>query len=44
MRGLGLSFTKPGGTWRKWDRCLCFCCGGVSDFGGSGWAAAWDRV
>ena len=33
VRGLGLGFTNPGGTWGK---CLCFGCGGV------GWAA-WAR-
>ena len=34
VRGLGLSFTNPGGTWRKWG--LCFGCGGVSDGEGGG--------
>ena len=24
VRGLGLGFTNPGGTWGKWDMCLCF--------------------
>ena len=28
-RGLGLDFTNPGGTWGKWDMCLCFGCRGV---------------
>ena len=27
--GLVLGFTNPGGTWGKWDMCLCFGCGGV---------------
>ena len=22
VRGLGLGFTNPGGTWGKWDRCV----------------------
>ena len=29
LRGLDLGFVNPGGTWGKWDMCLCFCCGGV---------------
>ena len=29
LRGLGLGFTNPGGTWGKWDMCLCFNCGGT---------------
>ena len=24
VTGLGLGFTNPGGTWGKWDMCLCF--------------------
>ena len=28
MTGLGLVFTNSGGTWGKWDMCLCFGCGG----------------
>ena len=24
VRGLGMGFTNPGGTWGKWDICLCF--------------------
>ena len=43
MRGLGLDFTNPGGTWGKWNMCLCFGCGGVGgvfglvqDLGGQG--------
>ena len=43
VRGLGLGFTNSGGTWGKWEMCLCFGCGGVSGVGGSGWAA-WARV
>ena len=34
VRGLGLGFANPGGTWIKWDMCLCFCCGGVGGVGG----------
>ena len=34
VRGLGLGFTNPGGTWGKWDMCLCFGCGGMG--GGMG--------
>ena len=33
-RGLGLGFANPGGTWGKWDVCLCFGCGGVGGVGG----------
>ena len=29
MTGLNLGFTNSGGTWGKWDMCLCFGCGGV---------------
>ena len=29
MTGLGLGFTNYGGTWGKWDMCLCFGCSGV---------------
>ena len=32
--GLGLGFTNSGGTWVKWDMCLCFGCGGVGGVGG----------
>ena len=28
MRGLGLGFTNPVGTWGVLDVCLCFGCGG----------------
>ena len=38
MTALGLGFTNSGGTWVKWDMCLCFGCGGVSGVGESGWA------
>ena len=31
---LGLGFTNSGGTWGKWDMCLCFGCGGVGGVGG----------
>ena len=34
MTGLGLGFTNCGGTWGKWDMCLCFGCGGVGGVGG----------
>ena len=34
LRGLGLGFANPGGTWGKWDVCLCFGCGGVDGVGG----------
>ena len=36
VRELGLGFTNPGGTWAKWDICLCFGCGGVVGVGGVG--------
>ena len=36
VTGLGLGFTKSGGTWGKWDMCLCFGCSGVGGVGG-GW-------
>ena len=26
VTGLGLGFTNSGGTWGKWDMCLCFGC------------------
>ena len=31
---MGLGFTNSGGTWGKWDMCLCFGCGGVGGVGG----------
>ena len=34
MKGLGLDFTNPVGTWGVLDVCLCFGCGGV---GGVDW-------
>ena len=34
MRGLGLGFTNPVGTWRMLDVCLCLGCGGVGGVGG----------
>ena len=34
VTGLGLGFTNSGGTWGKWDICLCFICGGVGGVGG----------
>ena len=34
VTGLGLGFTNSGGTWGKWDMCLCFGCGGVGGVGG----------
>ena len=33
VRGLGLDFTNPGGTWGKWDMCQCYGCGGVGGVG-----------
>ena len=34
VTGLGLGFTNSGGTWGKWDMCLCFVCGSVGGWGG----------
>ena len=34
VTGLCLGFTNSGGTWGKWDICLCFVCGGVGGVGG----------
>ena len=34
LRGLGLGIANPGGTWGKWDVCLCFGCDGVGGVGG----------
>ena len=34
VTGLGLGFTNSGGTWGKWDMCLCFSCSGVGGVGG----------
>ena len=39
VTGLGLSFTNSGGTWRRWDMCLCFGCGGVGVGIGGEWMA-----
>ena len=33
VTGLGLGFTNSGGTWGKWDMCLCFGCGGADVVG-----------
>ena len=41
MRGLGLGFTNPGGTWGKWDMCLCFGCGSVGGRLGPGSGSVW---
>ena len=49
MRGWGLGFGNPGGTWGKWDMSLYFGCGGVGGvrgvggLWGSGWAT-WDII
>ena len=45
VTGLGLGFTNSGGTWGKWDMCLCFGCGGVGGEwvgGGVVWARVWE--
>ena len=46
MRGLGLGFTNLVGTWGKWDRCLCFGCGGVGvgRLGPGSWRVGWCYV
>ena len=31
LRALGLGFTNPGGTWGKWDMCVCFVFSGVGE-------------
>ena len=36
VTGLGLGLTNSGGTWGKWDMCLCFGCGDVGGVGGVG--------
>ena len=46
LRGLGLGFANPGGTWRKWGMCFgcggCWwCCRGV---GGAALAIVWKGV
>ena len=38
VTGLGLGFNNSGGTWGKWDMCLCFGCGGV------GWGRVGGRL
>ena len=45
MKGLGLGFTNPVGTWGVLDVYLCFGCGGVGrglgpGSGGMGWCYA----
>ena len=42
MRGLGLGFTNPVGTWGVLDVCLCFGCGGVGGVGGE-WVEGMDQ-
>ena len=39
MRGLGLGFTTPVGTWGMLDVCLCLGCGGV----GGEWLGGLDQ-
>ena len=39
----GLGYISSGGTWGKWDMCLCFGCGCLGGIGGSGWSA-WAKV
>ena len=39
MRGLGLGFTNPVGTWGVLDVYLCFGCGGV----GGEWVGCLDQ-
>ena len=39
MRGLGLGFTNPVGTWGVFDMCLCLDCGGV----GGEWVGGFDQ-
>ena len=34
VTGFGLGSNNSGGTWGKWDMCLCFGCGGVGGVGG----------
>ena len=43
VTGLGLGFTNSGGTWRNWDMCLCFGCGGAERewVGGLGQGLGW---
>ena len=45
VTGLGLDFTNSGGTWGKWDMCLCFGCGGVeSEWVGGVGQGGWGDV
>ena len=39
VTGFGLCFTNYGGTWEKWDMCLCFVAVVWVVLGESGWAA-----
>ena len=44
VRGLGLGFTKPGGTGES-GMCVCFGCGVVGSVGGRGvWRTVWARI
>ena len=42
VTGLGLGLTNSGGTWGKWDMCLCFGCGGVGGVGEE-WVGGLDQ-
>ena len=42
MRGLGLGFTNPVGTWGVLDVCLCLGCGGVGGVGRE-WVGGLDQ-
>ena len=46
MRGLGLGFTNPVGTWGVLDMCLCLGCSGVIRVGGEyvGGLEGWGGV
>ena len=35
LRGFGMGFTNPVGTWGVLDVCLCLGCGGVGGVGGA---------
>ena len=41
MRGLGLGFTNPVGTWGAFDVCHCLGCGGVAGVGGEWVGGRW---
>ena len=43
MRGLGLGFTNPVGTWGVFDVCLCLGCGGAGGVGRE-WVGGETRV